>query len=210
MNDRADSPRYPICEMFASIQGEGSHTGRPTLFVRAWGCPLSCIWCDEPLHRDPVARRLFSIDEILAELERLAPGLKHVVLTGGEPLALPDLSTLVRRLKEADFRVAMESSGLGGPLPNPMVDWLTLSPKTLLPDTLLAQANEIKFILGPSGAGAEAILELANRFPNIWVQPRANGLKPDFQAIARCYQLVLASQGRLRLSLQTHKFIGVR
>lgn len=201
---------YPICEIFASIQGEATWSGRPMLFVRAWGCPLACPWCDEPLHRDPAAKRLLPAEAILAEMNRLAPGLRAVVLTGGEPLALPNLPTLVQRLKKAGYWIAMESSGVGGPLPDPMVDWLTLSPKTPVDPELLLAADEIKFVLGATGGDPDAILALTKHHLNIWVQPRANGTTPDPKAVARCLELVMAARGRLRLSTQIHKFLGVR
>ncbi|MBF0626807.1 MAG: 7-carboxy-7-deazaguanine synthase QueE [Magnetococcales bacterium] len=203
-------PRYPVCEMFVSVQGEGSWTGRPMIFVRAWGCPLSCSWCDEPLHRDPEARQLLTRAEILATAARLAPGLFNVVLTGGEPLAWPDLSALVAALREQGYWVAMESSGVGGPLPDPPVDWLTLSPKSPLPETLYQAAQELKFVLGASSGVPQWILEQVARHPNVWVQPRANGNTPDPAAVRHCLELTLQAKGRLRLSLQTHKYIGAR
>lgn len=201
--------RYPICEIFASIQGEATWSGRPMLFVRAWGCPLACPWCDEPLHRDPAARRLLTIDAILTAIRRVGAGIPSVLLTGGEPLAVPGLAELIRSLHQAGFWVAMESSGVGGPLPDPKPDWLTLSPKTSLPDTLLEAADEIKFVLGADATESHPLMERAATHPNLWVQPRARGDQMDPQAVSRCFDLVLASRGRLRLSLQTHKFIGV-
>ncbi|MBF0271777.1 MAG: 7-carboxy-7-deazaguanine synthase QueE [Magnetococcales bacterium] len=204
------SPLYPICDIFVSIQGEASWTGRPMVFVRAWGCPLSCPWCDEPLHRDPHARQLLTREAILAAVAQVAPGLFNVVLTGGEPLALPDLSGLVSAFQQNGYWVAMESSGQGGPLPDPPVDWLTLSPKTPLPESFYQAANEIKYILGADSGSPALILEQAARHPNVWVQPRARGDAPDPRAVARCLDLTLQAKGRLRLSLQTHKYIGAR
>ncbi|MBF0613744.1 MAG: 7-carboxy-7-deazaguanine synthase QueE [Magnetococcales bacterium] len=206
----ADDQLYPICDMFASLQGEATWSGRPMLFIRAWGCPLACAWCDEPLHRDPKARQLLSRHAIRTALQHLAPELRAVVLTGGEPLALPDLSGLVADLHHHGYWVAMESSGVGGTLPDPPVDWLTLSPKTPLPDTLYHAANEIKWVLGAEGGSTEFILALANRHPNVWVQPRAHGNTPDPAALARCLQLTMQANGRLRLSVQMHKYIGIR
>ncbi|MBF0214961.1 MAG: 7-carboxy-7-deazaguanine synthase QueE [Magnetococcales bacterium] len=207
---RDAAPLYAICEIFVSIQGEASWTGRPMIFIRAWGCPLSCSWCDEPLHRDPAARRMMSGDEILDAVRQVAPGLFSVVLTGGEPLALPGLSGLVARLKEAGYWVAMESSGLGGALPDPMVDWLTLSPKTPLSEAIYQSASEIKYVVGGEAGFPSHILERAERHDNVWVQPRAMGDRPDPKAVAHCVEMTLRAKGRLRLSLQTHKYIGVR
>ncbi|MBF0341632.1 MAG: 7-carboxy-7-deazaguanine synthase QueE [Magnetococcales bacterium] len=207
---RENPTLYPICEIFASIQGEGTWTGRPMVFIRAWGCPLACSWCDEPLHRDPTARQWLTIDAILSAIAQAGPGLGDVVLTGGEPLALPELSALVAALKSNGYRVAMESSGHGGLLPDPPVDWLTLSPKTPLPESLYQAANEIKFVLGADSGSEEAILSRAAVHPNVWVQPRAKGDTPDPIAVTRCLELTMQSRGRLRLSLQIHKYIGIR
>ncbi len=179
-------------------------------FIRFFGCPLSCPWCDEPRHRDPATLRQLTVAEILAELERLGPPVPHVLLTGGEPLAVPGLPELVARLKEEGKWVAMESSGVGGQ-PPPGLDWLTLSPKTSLPEGLYGVADEIKYIVGPelSAPREREIRDRAARHGNVWVQPRADGDTPHPLAVARCVRLVLSARGRLRLSLQTHKWIGI-
>ncbi|MBF0179007.1 MAG: 7-carboxy-7-deazaguanine synthase QueE [Magnetococcales bacterium] len=200
--------RFPIAEIFASIQGEGSWTGRPMCFVRVWGCPLSCPWCDEPSHRDPAARQWLSTEEILARKEAIAPDLPHVLLTGGEPLAVEGIGELITACRTRGLWVAMESSGRGGPLPDPRPDWLTLSPKTPLEAALWEVADEIKIVVGPDDQ--DPIPTRAQAHPNVWVQPRARGSLPDPLAVARCVALTMASRGRLRLSLQTHKYIGIR
>ncbi|MBF0437530.1 MAG: 7-carboxy-7-deazaguanine synthase QueE [Magnetococcales bacterium] len=206
-----DAPqRFPICEIFASIQGEGSWTGRPMIFVRVWGCPLSCPWCDEPRHRDPKTRQLLTLPEILATMTQIAPTIPFAVLTGGEPLAVEGLSELIRALKQQGYWVAMETSGQGGPLPDEPPDWLTLSPKSPLPENVLQSANEIKFILSPKADSTDTILACASQHSNVWVQPRAHGSQPDPLAVARCVTLTMESKGRVRLSLQTHKYIGIR
>lgn len=209
MNDEALAPSFPICEIFVSLQGEGSWTGRPMIFIRVWGCPLTCPWCDEPLHRDPKARQLMTSQEILAKMAHLAPNLPYVVLTGGEPLAMPGIAQLVQTLKQANYWVAMESSGAGATWPLPAVDWLTLSPKTPLPEAIFLAANEIKFVLSADGGSTAPILACAAQHPNVWVQPQARGNTPDPQAVARCVNLILKANGKIRLSLQTHKYIGL-
>ncbi|MEO5331387.1 MAG: 7-carboxy-7-deazaguanine synthase QueE [Magnetococcus sp. YQC-5] len=205
----ASVQHYPICELFASIQGEGSWTGRPMIFIRVWGCPLSCPWCDEPRHRDPDTRQWLTSQEILEQIANIAPDIPYIVLTGGEPLAVEGIQDLILALKHQGYWVAMESSGEGGPLPASGLDWLTLSPKTTAPETTFLAANEIKYVLAAEGGSTAAILARAQRHPNVWVQPRATGSIPDPQAVRRCVALVLASKGRLRLSLQTHKYLGI-
>ncbi|MEO5339358.1 MAG: 7-carboxy-7-deazaguanine synthase QueE [Magnetococcus sp. MYC-9] len=207
---------YPVCELFASIQGEASWSGRAMIFVRFSGCPLACPWCDEPLHRDPAATRHLTAAEILAELRQADPGLFHVLLTGGEPLAVGGLEPLVAFLKGHGYWLAMESSGVGGPVP-PGLDWLTLSPKTSLPEPLFALADEIKYIV-PATASERQDEEIQRRalsHANVWVQPRAEGggeaghAAIDPRALHRCLSHIRRSAGRIRLSLQTHKWIGL-
>ena len=202
--------RFPVCDLFASIQGEGTWTGRAMVFVRFFGCPLSCPWCDEPRRRDPEAVRNLTTTEILEEIARIGPDIPHVLLTGGEPLAVDGLSVLIRALKKKRYWVAMETSGVGGTVP-PGLDWLTLSPKTPLPEGTCQTADEIKFVVGPvlSAHEARTIHQRAAIHPNVWVQPRADGDRLNLKAVARCIEQVMAAGGRVRLSLQIHKWIDV-
>lgn len=180
------------------------------VFVRFWGCPLACPWCDEPLHRRAGAVRVLTLSRLLEALEGVTPDLRAALLTGGEPLAQPGLGELVGSLKSRGWWVAMESSGVGGGIPQGL-DWLTLSPKTPLPEPLLAGAQELKYLLGadPPAEEVAAILAVARRHPAVWVQPLARGGEPDPAATATCYRLVMASGGRLRLSTQLHKYLKV-
>ncbi|MEO5376979.1 MAG: 7-carboxy-7-deazaguanine synthase QueE [Magnetococcus sp. DMHC-6] len=204
--------RFPICHIFASIQGEGYWVGRPMAFVRVWGCPLSCAWCDEPLHRDPQAVQYLTAQEILTHVQRVAPGIPNLLLTGGEPLAVAGLQHLVACFKQAGYWLAMESSGIGGEVPQGL-DWLTLSPKPHHPPpaSILAQAQEIKFIVDahPSPTFQAIINQQAQHHPHVWVQPKARGSEIDPHAVARCVEMVLAGAGKLRLSLQVHKWIKI-
>ncbi|MBF0136279.1 MAG: 7-carboxy-7-deazaguanine synthase QueE [Magnetococcus sp. DMHC-1] len=202
--------RHAICDLFASVQGEAGWSGRAMFFIRFSGCPLHCTWCDEPLHRDPQAIRLLTTADIQAARQELAPGIPHVLLTGGEPLSAPGLHELIASLKESGLWIAMETSGVGGPPPDG-VDWLTLSPKTPLSAEWFTRANEIKYVVGanPDPAWIREILQQASRHPQVWVQPRSRDGIPDPEAVALCYRLVLEAGAHLRLSLQTHKWIGV-
>ncbi|MBF0612168.1 MAG: 7-carboxy-7-deazaguanine synthase QueE [Magnetococcales bacterium] len=202
---------YPICDLFASIQGEGSWTGRPVVFVRFSGCPLRCDWCDEPLHRDPQAVRRLNLDELLREITSVGAGIPSVVLTGGEPLIQPGLQELILALKQQGYWVAMETSGVGGVFPIEL-DWITLSPKTSLTDECYQSAHEIKFVIvAPLDPNLEQTIgHWMERHGRVLVQPVARNETMDPEAARLCYQLVMASRGRLRLSLQTHRWLGVR
>ncbi|WP_193771457.1 7-carboxy-7-deazaguanine synthase QueE [Candidatus Magnetaquicoccus inordinatus] len=187
------------------------------LFIRFHGCPLSCPWCDEPLHRDPNTRQDLLQEELLASLQKLNATLPYLLLTGGEPLAVPHLSELVVYLKQQGYWLAMETSGVGGTIPNG-IDWITLSPKTPLPEEIYNKANEIKYIIEapPSAKRTAEIVQRAIQHGNVWVQPRAQPQQDphqhpaiDPQALAGCLQLIRQSAGKIRLSLQIHKWAHI-
>lgn len=96
-----------VCEIYASIQGESTHAGRPCSFVRLAGCPLRCRWCDTVYSFD--AGTTMTVDEIVQQVRDL--GIHLVELTGGEPLAQPAAPALVAKLCEAGFEVLIETSG---------------------------------------------------------------------------------------------------
>lgn len=205
----ADSPIFPLCDLFSSIQGEGTWTGRAMLFLRFSGCPLSCPWCDEPLHKDPQATRSWTGEHIVKKLAKEA-NLPHVLLTGGEPLAVQGIDYLIGLLKNQNYWLAMETSGVGGPLPKHL-DWITLSPKTSLDATLFDRADEIKYVVGesPSVRQIEEIQQIANSHDNVWIQPRSDGQRFNPLALDSCLEQIKVSGGKIRLSLQTHKLIGL-
>ncbi|MBF0307939.1 MAG: 7-carboxy-7-deazaguanine synthase QueE [Magnetococcales bacterium] len=201
---------FPVCDLFHSLQGEGSRAGMPMTFLRFWGCPLRCPWCDEPRHRDPATRQDLSLERLDEKINRLAGGNPHLLLTGGEPLAVAGLQGLVDHFRGRGYSLAMETSGEGGPFPDGL-DWITLSPKTVLPEDHFRRADEVKFVLGPGENKEEEgfILEWSRLHHLVLVQPRSQGGKMVASARERCLKLVLASEGRLRLSLQIHKWLGL-
>lgn len=96
-----------ITEIFASLQGESSRVGLPTVFVRLTGCPLRCVWCDtEYAFQGGEARTLESIMHEVSD-----HGLRHVCVTGGEPLAQKACPALLVALCDAGFSVSLETSG---------------------------------------------------------------------------------------------------
>ncbi len=96
-----------ITEIFLSIQGESTTVGLPTVFVRTTGCPLRCQYCDTAYAFSGGER--MSLDVILARVT--AHGVRHVTVTGGEPLAQPATLPLMTRLCDAGFKVSLETSG---------------------------------------------------------------------------------------------------
>ncbi|HEY0661147.1 MAG TPA: 7-carboxy-7-deazaguanine synthase QueE [Lysobacter sp.] len=103
----ASADRLKITEIFLSLQGEARQVGWPTVFVRLTGCPLRCQYCDTAyaFHGGD----WWEIDDILAEVAK--HGVRHVCVTGGEPLAQKRCVGLLKRLCDAGYEVSLETSG---------------------------------------------------------------------------------------------------
>ena len=158
--------QFPINEIFQSVQGEGSFTGVPSIFVRFQGCPVGCPWCDTqhtwvvdeaqqiPIHdlakksQDAPTYSGFSLADLLAEFTRREYTAHHVVITGGEP-CMHDLVLLTTGLIEAGYSVQIETSGTFD-IRVHADTFVTVSPKINMPgkypvlETALQRANEIK------------------------------------------------------------------
>jgi 7-carboxy-7-deazaguanine synthase len=188
-----------LAEIFYSVQGEGTWTGTPAIFVRLAGCNLSCAFCDT----DYALKFLASIDDVLARVREAGGACPMIVLTGGEPLAQRAAVALIDALRADGRRVHIESNGtLAVDLPSDV--WLTVSPKERLDPAMAARANEAKLIVD-GRVPAEWVAAFPATTP-IFLQPEGN--KPANVALA--YAAAKAAPERFRLSLQTHKFIGVR
>src|SRR5688572_9595768 len=103
----ASAERLKITEIFLSLQGEARQAGWPTVFVRLTGCPLRCQYCDTAYAFH--GGQWWTIDDILAEVKR--HGVRHVCVTGGEPLAQKRCLGLLERLCDAGYEVSLETSG---------------------------------------------------------------------------------------------------
>lgn len=101
------APRLKITEVFLSLQGESSLVGWPTVFVRLTGCPLRCSFCDTAYAFHGGQWR--EIPDLLAEVQAL--GVRHVCVTGGEPLAQKNCLPLLSALCDAGYVVSLETSG---------------------------------------------------------------------------------------------------
>ena len=100
-------PRLRITETFSSLQGEGDASGWPTFFIRLTGCPLRCHYCDTSYAFQ--GGEWCTISALVAEAR--AAGLRHVCVTGGEPLAQKDCARLLSELCASGFAVSLETSG---------------------------------------------------------------------------------------------------
>jgi 7-carboxy-7-deazaguanine synthase len=128
---RAAAPRLPeetglrIAETFRSIQGEGKLTGVPSFFLRVSGCNLRCVWCDTPYASwNPEGDRR-SIARLVEEAA--GSGVRHVVVTGGEPMLFEPVIQLTRELKARGLHLTIETAGT---VWHPVVcDLMSISPK---------------------------------------------------------------------------------
>jgi 7-carboxy-7-deazaguanine synthase len=114
-----------VSEIFHSIQGEGKLVGVPSVFVRASGCNLRCTWCDTPYASwDPEGQDL-SVDQIIEQVA--THRTRHIVLTGGEPMIMPDIQPLAAALKQRGHHVTIETAAtVFRPI---ALDLASLSPK---------------------------------------------------------------------------------
>lgn len=209
---------YSVKEIFLTVQGEGGQAGRPAVFLRFAGCNL---WSGREQDRATAVCSFCDTDFVgtdgegggkFADAERLADAVagqwigaegqpKLVVCTGGEPLLQLD-AALVAALKGRGFDVAVETNGtLTVP---PGVDWICVSPKA---DAPLAQTSgqELKLVYPQAGADPERFAGLD--FERFWLQPMDG---PELEANTAAAVAYCLSHPRWRLSVQTHKYIGVK
>lgn len=190
---------FQLAEVFYSVQGEGTWVGTPAVFVRLAGCNLSCAFCDT----DYSLKFFATADEIIARVQAEGGDCPMIVLTGGEPFAQRETPLLIDALRKDGRRVHIESNGtIAVELPDDV--WLTVSPKERLDPRMAGRANEVKLIVD-----GRIPLEWLDAFPGatpMFLQPEGN--KPANVALA--LEAAKTHPERLRLSLQTHKFIGAR
>jgi 7-carboxy-7-deazaguanine synthase len=115
-----------IAETFASIQGEGMLAGVPSFFIRTSGCNLRCAWCDTPYTSWAPEGERVAVEELVARVRR--SGLRHVVITGGEPLLQREIGALTAALAMGGHHLTIETAGTVDRAVS--CDLLSLSPKT--------------------------------------------------------------------------------
>jgi organic radical activating enzyme len=187
-----------LAEIFYSIQGEGAFSGTPAVFVRLAGCNLSCDFCDT----DYSLKFFAAVDDVVRRVREIGGNCPMVILTGGEPLAQRETLALIDALRRDGRRVHIESNGtIYTDLPPDV--WLCVSPKERVDPRMAGRANEVKLIVDERVP--EEWLELFSDKPLLLLQPEGN--KPKNVALALDY--AKAHPERFRLSLQTHKLIGV-
>lgn len=208
---------YAVKEIFYSLQGEGRHAGRPAVFCRFAGCNLwsgrerdrataACNFCDTDfVGTDGEGGGRFSEARSLATaIERMWGGglqQRFVVLTGGEPLLQVD-DSLLSAAHELGFEIALETNGsLRAPC---NIDWITVSPKGSAPLVQTA-GHELKLVFPQRGLDPAKFKGLG--FKYFLLQPLDG---PDRESNTRATIAYCLKHPRWRLSLQTHKFMGIR
>ena len=164
--------RLPVHEQFYSFQGEGFYAGRAAYFIRLFGCPVHCPWCDSAgtWHPDHLPKKIQRFDvNKLAESATATPA-EFTVITGGEP-AIHDLSELCEVFRKANHSVHLETSGafsIKGDF-----DWITLSPKRWkLPlEENIHIADEFKLIVDTPTAIQEYDSIVNRKNVPIWLHP---------------------------------------
>ncbi len=192
-------------EQFYTLQGEGVYTGCPAYFIRLAGCDVGCVWCDvkESWNASDHPKKLVS--ELVSEV--VESGANRVIITGGEPL-MHNLDVLTRQLRDKGIKTHLETSGTH-PLTGEW-DWITFSPKKFKKptDEIFQKANELKVIVfHPSDIhwAMDLSQQVSSHCQNL--------LQPEWERQDDVLPIIMAhltQNPTWRLSLQTHKFIGVR
>lgn len=208
---------YAVKEIFKTLQGEGAHSGRAAVFCRFAGCNLwsgreadratsVCTFCDTDfVGLDGTGGGRFADADALAEAiaAEWGTGLarRYAVLTGGEPLLQVD-QALIDALHARGFEIGVETNGTQ-PAPAGL-DWICVSPKAGAP-LVLETGNELKLVYPQADARPERFEHLS--FDHFFLQPMDAPAADDNLAAAIAY---CTDNPRWRLSLQSHKMIGIR
>jgi 7-carboxy-7-deazaguanine synthase len=209
---------YGVKEIYYTLQGEGARCGRAAVFLRFAGCNLwsglekdrhdaVCRFCDTDFvgTDGPGGGKFASAGSlaraVFAQWPKDAKGQPYVVCTGGEPLLQLD-KPLIVALHEKGFEIGIETNGTL--LPPPGIDWICVSPKADAEQKLM-HGDELKLIYPQAGAAPERFA--GQDFQNFFLQPMDN---PDRAANTEAATRYCLEHPQWRLSLQTHKLIGIR
>lgn len=207
---------YKVKEIYYTLQGEGARTGRPAVFLRFTGCNLwsgreedrseaVCKFCDTDfIGMDGIEGGKYSAEKLASKVNELWPahqGNKYVVCTGGEPLLQMD-EELIHALHQCEFEIGIETNGT---ITVPKgIDWICVSPKANT-EVVVKKGSELKLVVRQQGIDP-AMFETWD-FKNFYLQPMDGPFVKEFTEWAMQYCL---EHPQWRLSIQTHKLLGIR
>ena len=219
---------YKINELFETIQGEGSFTGQPSIFIRLQGCPVGCSWCDTKHTWDVELNDQVTPEEMLTKTEETTQWASfsvhdifdlvrekgyranHIVITGGEP-CMVDLTPLCQLFEQEGYSTQIETSGTFE-INTTEKCWVTVSPKIKMRggypilSSAMSRANEIKHPVATEQHVEElkSLLALHKvKDTAIYLQPISQKKRATELAIETCIA------NNWRLSVQVHKYIGI-
>lgn len=219
---------YKINELFETIQGEGSFTGQPSIFIRLQGCPVECSWCDtkhtwdinveDEVSSKSMLNKLkesthwanISVEQILKLVKDKGYRAKHIVITGGEP-CMVNLTPLCISFEALGYSCQVETSGTFEVNVSEQC-WVTVSPKInmrggykILKSAML-RANEIKHPVATQqhiDELKELLAEHKIGTTPVYLQPISQKKRATELAIKTCIE------NNWRLSVQVHKYLGI-
>ena len=230
--------KYPVAEIFYSIQGEGEQSGMPMVFVRLAGCTVGkpytleekkdlglyvfqneCTTWDGrkfPCDTDYRKTSMMTPVEIVEEIENVAPACTWISLTGGEPL-MHNVLPLVEYLKEQNYRLHLETSGTipvgkdGRKLLDVLtyIDWCVVSPKSPFNDRYALEADEVRILVDEEFDWDNLPESIKNVSQKVWICP-VNSLEEINKDNADKCVTIAKAHPETRISLQQHKILGVR
>lgn len=195
---------YNIVEIFHSVQGEGYRSGIPHVFIRFGKCNLRCEWCDTNFDE-------YDEQTVATILQQVAQyPCKNIIFTGGEPM-LNDLWPLARPLKQQGYHLSVESNGTVA-IPEGLLDWICISPKDqMYPQVSVKQrsGDELKCVY--VGQSLSLYDDLKEGFNHLFLQPcydETDTVEENGRSFALT-ESVVKEHPDWRLSLQTHKWMGI-
>ena len=195
---------YNIVEIFHSVQGEGARAGIPHIFIRFGNCNLRCEWCDT----DFLTYDEMTSSQIIEEVEKYA--CQNIIFTGGEQM-LNNLWPIRRLLQARGYHISIETNGTI-PIDDGLIDWICVSPKDqLYPNTKIKQTtgDELKCVY--VGQNLSMYDGLVDGFDHLFLQPcyiESESVEWNGRNFAQTESIVKENP-KWRLSLQTHKWMGI-
>ena len=207
-------------EIFASIQGESSDTGLPCIFIRLYGCPVGCSYCDQP--QTPKQKKRISVENIINKVLKFR-GIKYVCITGGEPLIYKEAIPIAWELLHMGYKVSIETSGC---VPLDELDYKRsfkyvmdikcpssgVAHKNIFDNLLKLQGHdEVKFVIGDRN-DYDYMKKVLNKYPtsaSILVSPMFD--KNQKAVIGEeLIDWILEDKLNVRVQLQIHKLLNCK